>query len=176
VDESFILMMIEGGRHWIAEQRQQHRESGVPLPVEARAGLATFFDARTLDSARFALVDRIRNPPFFSQLPAVPLDFSVMIGITFVDTVLLSQAAAGLGPQGRTALLFHELVHVVQYEILGLDEFAKQYVRGWAENGEDYFAIPLEKMAYDLGARYEKAPTAPFSVRAEVERQLDRRN
>jgi hypothetical protein len=31
------------------------------------------------------------------------------------------------------------LVHVVQYDLLGVDEFMDQYVTGWAQNGFDYY-------------------------------------
>jgi len=50
-------------------------------------------------------------------------------------------------------LLFHELVHVVQYEKLGLEGFAAKYVRGFL-NGGSYEGIPLEMNAYELDARF----------------------
>jgi hypothetical protein len=70
-------------------------------------------------------------------------------------------------------LLFHELVHVVQYEKLGVPEFARKYVMGFLRGGS-YKAIPLEMNAYELGARFAAAPTKTFSVEAEVERWIRR--
>jgi hypothetical protein len=68
-------------------------------------------------------------------------------------------------------LLFHELVHVVQYEKLGLAGFAAKYVRGLLSGGS-YVAIPLEMNAYELDARFVAAPTKVFSVTDEVQRWI----
>ncbi len=94
-----------------------------------------------------------------------------MHGITFEDTVLLSERYLGedeLSPR----LLFHELVHVAQYRQLGIADFVSRYIRGWAENGYDYHAIPLERDAYRLLERYERNPEQPFSVSEEVAQRL----
>jgi hypothetical protein len=64
-------------------------------------------------------------------------------------------------------LLFHELVHVEQYRQLGVPRFAELYVSGFLTGGS-YEAIPLEVIAYALGARYENDPTQQFSVADEV--------
>ena len=80
-----------------------------------------FFPASTLDSAIVLVLigDRVSNPPFYSALvqigfePAALPNFSLMAAITFVDTIV-SHAPF------TDRLLFHELVHVVQYQKLGL--------------------------------------------------------
>ena len=95
-----------------------------------------------------------------------------MAGITFVDTICIAASRVGESPLNRSALLFHECVHVVQYHLLGLDEFMLRYVLGWAENGRSYNHIPLEVYAYELETRYRGAPGKPFPALALVERQL----
>jgi len=77
----------------------------------------------------------IANPPFYGALEeagiGIPLDFRGMTGITFIDTVLISQVAPV--PEGEwLPLLFHELVHVLRYQELGLEKFVRVYVMGWA--------------------------------------------
>ena len=59
-------------------------------------------------------------------------------------------------------------MHVVQYEKLGVTEFATKYVTGFLRGGS-YKAIPLEMNVYELDARFAAAPTETFSVEAEVE-------
>ena len=93
-----------------------------------------------------------------------------MSAITFVDTILLATTYS-MPADDQVPLLFHELVHVVQYTELGVDEFVKRYVRGWASNGFQYSAIPLEIQAYQLEARF-RSGVAAFSVSDEVKRQL----
>ncbi len=101
----------------------------------------------------------------------LPLDFTTMEGITFVDTILVSDREHP-PDQPLAPLLFHELVHVVQYAMLSLPVFMSRYVRGWAEAGQDYFSIPLEEGAYAVQNRYVAQPNASFSVEEEVRRQL----
>lgn len=145
--------------------------------MQERSELERFFSPGTLERARVKIVPTIQNPDFFSMLRArgipEPFDFRAFSGITFIDTILLSQSQ--MPPQSLLAsLLFHELVHVVQYEVLGLEEFIEQYVRGWARQGMRYESIPLEHDARDLQTRYEREPFAAFSVRANVRRVLER--
>ena len=92
-------------------------------------------------------------------------DFAHMAAITFVDTIVSH------GPFTER-LLFHELVHVVQYEKLGLPEFSTRYVRGFLGGGS-YEAIPLEMNAYKIDSRFTAGPTKPFSVEAEVQEWID---
>jgi hypothetical protein len=92
-------------------------------------------------------------------------DFDVMAAVTFVDTIVSHEMFTD-------RLLFHEPVHVVQYEKLGLGEFSARYVRGFLSGGS-YEAIPLELNAYELEARFAAAPMNPFSVEAEVQAWID---
>ena len=58
-------------------------------------------------------------------------------------------------------------------ERLGLPAFIRRYVHGWAETGQDYFSIPLEKDTYAVQNHYVAQANASFSVEEEVRRQLD---
>jgi hypothetical protein len=114
-------------------------------------------------------VPGIQNPPFLDQaiamgVPGGAIDFSASDGITFQDTMLLTTAALAGTDASVMALVFHELVHVVQYTVLGVDGFVRQYVEGLALGGFDYFAIPLEIVAFALQARYMVNPQTGFSV------------
>jgi hypothetical protein len=85
--------------------------------------------------------------------------------VTFDSLILVNPyKAAG------TDVIFHELVHVVQYRLLGVDEFVRQYVDGWMaernlfpDHKHRYENIPLERIAFDLQETY-KASHATFSV------------
>src|SRR4051812_10625011 len=83
-----------------------------------------------------------------------------MAGITFQDVVIHVE------PLTET-LLFHKLVHAVQYKHLGLRGFADAYVRGFLRGGS-YEQIPLEKQAYELEGRFAADPAATFSVEVDV--------
>lgn len=89
---------------------------------------------------------------------------SVIAAITF-DNVIVAREV--LGPR----LLFHELVHVVQFRLLGIDSFSRLYVRGFVSRGT-YAEIPLERCAFGLERRFAYAQSH-FSVQAEVARWID---
>ena len=169
VPNEILGWAIDQTRAWIQEQRDFHRPSSLILPDAISRRFRLFFAESTLRAARVRTNATIPNPPFLEQARAfglpVEIDFSQMEGLTLVDTILLSETGGGLD---STGLMFHELVHVVQYELLGLDEFARRYVQGIIEGGFDYYRIPLEIQAFDLAARFMTNPAAAFSVAQEV--------
>ena len=173
--EELLPYIIEQGRVWVQAQRDHHRPCARPLAAAERAALEPFFEGHILDIARVGRVPIVENPGFYEELEArgvsVPLDFADSEGITFVDTVLISQEHHPQDPP-QLPLLFHELVHAVQYSLLGRDTFVERYVRGWAEAGQDYSANPLERSADQLQERYKAEPRRAFSVEAEVRRHL----
>jgi hypothetical protein len=171
-DQMLDYFVVEGEK-WILEQRRLHHPTAKLLHSNQRDAFDPFFGTTILDSVRFATVEQIPNPGFYNNLQAIgqpiPMDFRQMHGITFVDTVLLSRRFQSSWSPG---LYFHELVHVVQYSILGSAPFMQRYVRGWAENGYQYGSIPLEKDAYELQTRYERSPSQVFSVQDVVAQRL----
>lgn len=169
LDDSQIAWITKEVLSYIEKQRQTYRPSAVPLDRNERAAMQLFFPLSCLGSTRVVVLSdhRVTNPPFYGELVKMGFDsislpgFKRMTAITFVDTVV-SHAPF------TERLLFHELVHVVQYEKLGLPEFAAKYVRGFLSGGS-YEAIPLERNAYELDARFAAAPLKPFSVETEIE-------
>jgi hypothetical protein len=149
--ESLLSFLIDNARLWGRAQRDLYRSSARLSSQEERSALSGFFDLEILDKARVITVAVIGNPSFYSDLEqmglSVPLNFTTTTGITYHDTILVSQARFPL-PSHWTSLLFHELVHAVQYDLLGVDEFMDHYVRGWAQKGFNYYWIPLERDAY----------------------------
>jgi hypothetical protein len=101
----------------------------------------------------------------------IPLVLQRMAGITLGRAVVIAARAPGRGI-AWSRLLFHELVHVVQFHLLGIDDFVARYVGGWIRNGFSYRDIPLEQDAYRLEARFAADPTDRFPVEDAVRRQL----
>lgn len=63
--------------------------------------------------------------------------------------------------------MFHELVHVVQYETLGLSEFAAKYFSSFLSS--DLRSHTAEKKCDELDARFSANSTETFSAEAEGE-------
>ncbi len=173
--DTLVAFLVENAGPWISEQRALHLETSEPLPDTTRAALRGYFEPETLDRARIGRASVIENPPFYSQFEAagqaIPLDFSVWAGITFGDVILLSDA--GESASMPHSVVFHEMVHLVQYGILGIEEFARRYVTALAWNRFQYMTIPLEMTAFDLQDRFERSDGRPFPAESEIRRRLD---
>jgi len=141
-------------------------ETPKKLAQEDRLPLEPYFESQILDLAKIAMVDSIENPPFYPELKrlGIPglIDFTYMAGITFIDCILISGRVSH-DQHSWTSLLFHEMVHVAQYHLLGTQRFAELYVLGWAQNGFEYENIPLERQAYQLQRQFEERKNV-FSV------------
>lgn len=150
----------------IEEQRDLYKIRATPLSSEQKALLLGFFRDSLLDATRTIVLtnERLSNPGFFSMARSLGIsdlpDFSSVEAVTFEDVVVSHE------PFSR-GLLFHELVHVEQYRQLGVSKFAELYVRGFLFKG-GYDGIPLERNAYELGDRFENAPSHVFSVEDSV--------
>lgn len=119
-----------------------------------------------VDLERVRLVEQdplpIAGLPFQGALRACGFDFPdprLVTAITF-DGVIAARHPLS------DAVLFHELVHVVQFRLLGVREFSRQYVDGFLKSGS-YEGISLEICAYGLEARFDLA-ARPFAVEDEV--------
>jgi hypothetical protein len=172
-----IAQLIGLGSQWVAHQRTAFRPLGQELSANQLAEFVRYFHRTLLTKVRIVTVPAIENPafleqyrPIFAQASAPVLDFSRMWGITFVDTVLIVEDAIR---DNLDSLVFHELVHVVQYDILGLDKFVELFITGWVNQGFNYAAIPLEMDAYELQYKYEGDPEVGFDVQEEVSRRLE---
>ena len=169
LENSAVTWVVQQVSAYIGQQRQLFRSQAAPLNLQQRTAMQSFFPPSVLDTTRVVVLHnaRVANPPFYQQLVEMGFaaddlpDFSFMAAITFIDTVVAHEPFTG-------RLLFHELVHAVQYQKLGLEDFASRYVRGFL-NGGSYEAIPLEINAYELDGRFTAAPSSPFSVDTAVQ-------
>ncbi len=156
---------------YISSSRKKYAANAVPLTAEQRAAMQPFFPAEILDQTRLLVLkgQRIEDPGFytmarmmgFKDLPS----FADVAAVTFVDVIVSHE-------EFTDALLFHELVHVVQYAQLGVKEFGARYVSGFVTGG-GYDGIPLEKNAYELEQRFSAGPAQPFAVADEVKQWLE---
>jgi len=111
--------------------------------------LPFYFSAETLALAKVVLVDRLPLPPLSSWGLTQFADFerSDPEGITYLDTFFLKR-----NQWKNEALHFHELIHVIQWRILGPENFLRSYADGLERHG--YRQSPLEVTAYDAEAQF----------------------
>ena len=166
--------LAENAGHWSERLRAQHRVHANLLPDTTVAALNGFFERETLDRTRIRHVTNIDNPPFYREFEeageSFPLDFTVWAAITFGDVILVNGEQVP-GPPSHS-VVFHEMVHVVQYDELGIHEFARRYVTPFVQSRFNYMSIPLESVAFDLQGRFEERSGDPFSAEEEIRSRI----
>jgi hypothetical protein len=166
VTETEIVELIRQTIVYVHQQRERYLPLSAPLSPAQHKVLAPFFPSSVLGDARIvALQDEpIANPVFMSELKKrgfdLFMDMSHLNTATFVEVVVLQHT-----PTDR--LVFHSLVHFVQYRVLGLQRALELYMRGILRTGI-HVTIPLEAQAYELDRRFAEDPSAIFSVEDEV--------
>ena len=172
--QQLVSYLAENSAHWIESQRAQHRVHAEPLPDTTLAALRGFFAQETLDRVRIRHVACIDNPPFYREFEeageSIPLDFEVWAAITFGDVILVNGEQVP-GPPSHS-VVFHEMVHVVQYDVLGIHEFARRYVTPFVQSRFNYMSIPLESDAFDLQGRFEECSGNTFSAETEIRSRI----
>jgi hypothetical protein len=167
ISEKQVDQLVRFVSSYIAEQRAAFGKRAQPIPAEFIAQLDPFFPAEVLSTVK-VVRGRAPEPGFYTLVRMMGIrnapPFSEMAGITFEDVVVHGEPLS-------LPLLFHELVHAVQYKHLGLDGFASRYVRGFLSGGS-YEEIPLEKQAYELEQRFAANPSAAFSVEDDVKERI----
>jgi hypothetical protein len=128
--------------------------------------LPLYFTENTLASTKVVLVDPLPMPPlsFMGLTRFADFERGDFDGITYIDTIFLKPTQSN-----NENMYFHELVHVIQWRLLGPDRFLLSYANGLECFG--YRQSPLEAMAYDAEAAFASSNTT-FNVEKMVAEKL----
>ena len=151
--------------NWIQQTLDAHAHERRAVSSFTFLRLPQYFSAELLSGSSVVPTDRPPVPPL-SKLGLsefVGFEKQPMSGITYFDTYFVERGAVG-----DESLHFHELVHIIQWQVLGPKDFLLLYAAGLAEF--EYRDCPLEAMAYDHQRRFD-AGIPPYSVEAEVREQ-----
>lgn len=143
---------------WIKQTLADHASAARPVPSLGFRRLVDYFDPALLASSSVVVVARVPVPPLSAMGLSRFNDFEQKDagGITYLDTFFVRADHVR-----DESLHFHELVHVVQWRLLGPERFLALYADGLERFG--YRNSPMEVMAYDFQDRFEREPQ-PFSV------------
>jgi hypothetical protein len=115
---------------WMQQQRDIYRPVCNALSEAVKVKLRFFFPGEILDSLRLKDLSKtdetIPYPPFYERVRAggarVVPDAAHMTAIPFIDVALFNRQ-----PTLRT--VFHTLVHVTQFSVVGLQKVMAGYFR-----------------------------------------------
>ena len=145
---------------WIKKTLAEHAAAAKPVASFGFNRLRHYYDAQLLASSMAVVVARVPMPPLSAMGLDRFRDFERMDagGITYLNTYFVRANQAR-----DESLHFHELVHVIQWQLLGAKKFLALYADGLERFG--YRQSPLEVMAFSLQHRFQ-CETQPFNVEA----------
>jgi hypothetical protein len=134
---------------WIDTMLRAHAGNTRAVVSRGFLRLPLYFSADTLTSAKVVLVDQLPIPPLSSWGLTRFGDFERgnFNGITYLNTFFIKR-----NELRNEAIHFHELIHVIQWRVLGPEQFLRSYADGFERFG--YRDNPLEVMAYDAEAAF----------------------
>ena len=151
---------------WIQQTITDHEGSAKTVASRDFKRLPSYFSKELLDTTKVVAVTRVPIPPLSSMGLHRFRDFERgdWDGITYLDTYFVKRTKAA-----DEELHFHELIHVVQWRLLGPERFLKLYADGLERFG--YQDSPLERMAYNAQAQFSRSKE-PFDAQAWVVGEL----
>lgn len=164
--EAKVLETRDRMVRFLGEQQERFRPLSLPVGDDHRLAMLPFFSATLLEKVRLVKLDpqRLPQPLFLSEPQTLSItnlrELTHMSSFTFDDVVLF---------HGQIAVrnLFHALVHAVQFEVLGLEQYAELFVRGFFRT-RSHVNVPLEVHACMLEFAFAEGPAQPFSVEEKV--------
>jgi hypothetical protein len=143
--DKFYPPLIE----WIRRMLDANAHVAQTVSSRGFSRLPHYFTKHTLASTKVVLVDPLPVPPLASIGLKRFADFvrGDSNGITYIDTIFLKPTQSK-----NENLYFHELIHIIQWRLLGPDRFLLAYANGLECFG--YRQSPLEAMAYDAESEF----------------------
>ncbi|SEF86376.1 hypothetical protein [Vibrio hangzhouensis] len=143
-------MPIKEFDRWIDETIQKYEWQSLPCS-EFEQVFAGYYSPEYLAQCRYVVTEKIPKPDIEGLRGLGLGDFLDMDcgAITYKNMYFIK-------PQHQSDLEIHihELMHTIQWQLLGGVGFLERYVREINEFGYD--RAPLENMAYDLGRHFNK--------------------
>jgi hypothetical protein len=134
---------------WIRNRLDANAHVAQTVSSRGFSRLPYYFTKHTLATTKVVIVDPLPLPPLASMGLTRFADFlrGDSDGITYIDTIFLKPAQSE-----NENVYFHELIHVIQWRLLGPDRFLLAYANGLECFG--YRQSPLEAMAYDAESEF----------------------
>ena len=151
---------------WIQTTLSASAHVAQPIASRGFSRLPLYFTEKTLASTKVVLVDPLPMPPLSSMGLVRFAEFKRgnFDGITYINTIFLKPTQSN-----NETIHLHELVHVIQWRLLGPDRFLLSYANGLECFG--YRESPLEAMAYDAETAFASSTTT-FNVEKMVAEKL----
>jgi hypothetical protein len=140
---------------WMRQTIAEHEHSATIVAAEGFKHLPLYFSQDLLNTTKVITISRVPIPPLSSMGLHRFSDFERgdFDGVTYLNTYFVQHTKSA-----DEELHFHELIHIVQWRLLGPERFLKLYADGLERYG--YRDSPLEKMAYAAQGEFTRSKQA----------------
>ena len=152
---------------WLNMILNDYKSHVKPLNKLGFSRIPEYFSKETLGAAKIVVVNKVPNMPLYSKWKIEELkDFEngEYQGETYADTIFIQSGYLS------EHLLFHELVHLIQWKQMGIEKFLIAY--GLEQIKYGYPKGPLEGMAYGLENAFKQTERS-FQVEALLKPDID---
>ena len=148
----------------IRAAREKHLANSRPLPKDVKAGLAGIFPDSTLERARYAIGNvEITLPNFIGQgSKFLEKDTAVV-----VDDIIVFPIDPG-SFQDSTFWWVHEVAHVNQYRVFGVDQFAYKYAKDLGRSIEEQADQKATSVSSTKRPRSARRPVRQLGVKVSI--------
>jgi len=153
---------------WINQLVKQSSPSAKPLSAFNFPRLPYYYSQNLLDNTKVVLVDQVPLVPL-SKIGVTGLghfENLIITGVTYLDHMFIDKKY-----QTEEWLYFHELVHVLQWQVLGFEDYLLAYGLGLYNHRDDYTKSFLEAMAYENHDIF-RISTIPFNVEKKLKSHI----
>lgn len=142
-------------RAWVADLLTAHRSTALAVNAFGFSRLPQYFPDEVLRRVRVVKARRVPFPPVSAMgLPELSaMERMPMAGITFGSTIFVTETMCS------ESTCFHEVVHVVQWDTLGIDGFLLAYGGSLLRYGYDDNLF--EVLAYRLQRVFDRGAAIP---------------
>ena len=137
-------------RAWIDAQLAGHASRATSLASLGFERLPRYFPESVLHDTRSVRVARVPIPPLagFGLPELASIESMGVSGVTFKDLCFVHESVTS------ESIHFHEVIHAIQWRVLGVDDFVLTYGVGLLQHG--YAHSPFEAMAFDLQSQFDR--------------------
>ena len=159
-------VLLSNTQKWIGHTLAAHKAQMEPVAAAQLERLNQYYPKTVLQRVQRVIVDRCPIPPL--DIIGVPQLAEIenwdIKGIPWVNTIFIRRDLASWD-----AVHFHELLHIIQWEILGTERYLTAWAIGTVTRG--YRDNPLEEMAFRHQARFE-SEEKPYDIVREVTAEI----
>ena len=166
MEQEQFKRLLSDVQNWIVHTLAEYAGQMEPIAAAQFERLNGYYPNTLLQRVQRVIVDRCPTPPLASTgIPQLSeIETWDVKGIPWQNTIFIRRDLADWD-----AVHFHELLHIIQWDLLGTERYLTAWAIGTITRG--YRDNPLEEMAFRHQSRFE-TEEKPYDIVREVTAEI----